>query len=188
MTERAPADFHAQLRALDEGGLLTRIDRPICKDTELHPMARWQFTGGLPDSARRAIMFTNVHGVDGRKYDMPVVVGALAASPEIYSIGMGVPVEEIGDVWTRGIDHPIAPEPAAAAADRILSTPWPLRRWSPPTGVRLVATDTDWSYGSGTERAAPMEEHLLAMTGRTSSPASGAATPHPVRTDAQEER
>ena len=87
-----------------------------------------------------------------------------------------------------GIDHPIAPEPAAAAADRILSTPWPLRRWSPPTGVRLVATDTDWSYGSGTEQRAPMGEHLLAMTGRTSRPASGDATPHPVRTDAQEER
>ena len=107
--QRAPADFHEQLRLLEERGLLTRIDRPICKDTELHPLMRWQFTGGLPDSARRAFMFTNVHGVDGRKYDMPVVVGALAASPEIYSIGMGVPVEEIGDIWNRGIDHPIDP-------------------------------------------------------------------------------
>ncbi len=109
VAQRAPADFHEQMRLLEERGLLTRIDRPICKDTELHPLMRWQFTGGLPDSARRAFMFTNVHGADGRKFDMPVVVGALAASPEIYSTGMGVPVEAIGDVWTRGIDHPIAP-------------------------------------------------------------------------------
>lgn len=105
----APIDFRDQVRRLEERGLLVRIDRPICKDTELHPLVRWQFQGGLPEEARRAFMFTNVHGVDGRKYDMPVVVGALAANPEIYSVGMGVPVEEIGDVWTRGIDHPIAP-------------------------------------------------------------------------------
>ena len=109
VAKKAPADFHEQMRLLEERGLLTRIDRPICKDTELHPLMRWQFAGGLPDSERRAFMFTNVHGVDGRKFDMPVVVGALAASPEIYSIGMGVPVDQIGDVWTNGIDHPIAP-------------------------------------------------------------------------------
>jgi 4-hydroxy-3-polyprenylbenzoate decarboxylase len=105
----APIDFHDQMRRLEERGLLVRIDRPICKDTELHPLVRWQFQGGLPEEARRAFMFTNVHGADGRKYDMPVVVGALAANPEIYSIGMGVPVEQIGDVWTRGIARPIAP-------------------------------------------------------------------------------
>ena len=107
--QQAPLDFHDQLRLLEERGLLVRIDRPICKDTELHPLARWQFQGGLDDSARRAFMFTNVHGVDGRKYDMPVVVGALAANAEIYATGMGVPVEDIGEVWTRGIDHPIPP-------------------------------------------------------------------------------
>ena len=54
-------------------------------------------------------MFTNVHGADGRKFDMPVVVGALAANPEIYATGMGVTVAEIGDVWTRGMDKPIPP-------------------------------------------------------------------------------
>ncbi len=108
-TQQAPVDFHDQMRRLEERGLLVTIDRPICKDTELHPLVRWQFQGGLPEEARRAFMFTNVHGVDGRKYDMPVVVGALAANPEIYATGMGVPVSEIGDVWTRGIDHPIDP-------------------------------------------------------------------------------
>ena len=112
MTDRvqnAPADFHEQLRRLEERGLLVKIDRPICKDTELHPLVRWQFQGGLHESERRAFMFTNVHGVDGRKFDMPVVVGALASNPEIYATGMGVSVAEIGDVWTRGMDKPIAP-------------------------------------------------------------------------------
>jgi uncharacterized protein (TIGR03083 family) len=65
-----------------------------------------------------------------------------------------------------GIDHPMPPEAAAAAADRVLSTPWPLRRWAPPRGVRLVATDVDWSYGSGLETEATMQSHLLTLTGR----------------------
>jgi len=107
--QQAPADFHEQLRRLEERGLLVKIDRPICKDTELHPLMRWQFQGGLHESQRRAFLYTNVHGVDGRKYDMPVVVGALAANPEIYATGMGVPVEEIGNVWTRAMAHPIPP-------------------------------------------------------------------------------
>jgi 4-hydroxy-3-polyprenylbenzoate decarboxylase len=41
--------------------------------------------------------------------DIPVVVGALAANPEIYAAGLGVPVEEIGDVWNRAMDNPIQP-------------------------------------------------------------------------------
>ena len=114
--QQAPADFHEQLRRLEERGLLVKIDRPICKDTELHPLMRWQFQGGLQESQRRAFLYTNVHGVDGRKYDMPVVVGALAANPEIYATGMGVPVDEIGNVWTRAMAHPIPPVPVTNPA------------------------------------------------------------------------
>ena len=40
---------------------------------------------------------------------MPVVVGALAASPRIYSLGMGRPVEEIEAAWTNAIANPIPP-------------------------------------------------------------------------------
>ena len=105
----APLDFRDHLARLEAKGLLVRIDEPVNKDTQLHPLVRWQFTGGLPESARRAFMFTNVYGSDGRKFDSPVVVGAFAASPEIYATGMGVAVEDIGDVWTRGIDNPIEP-------------------------------------------------------------------------------
>ncbi len=47
---------------------------------------------------------------------MPVVVGALAASPEIYAIGMGQPVDEIGEAWMRAIANPIAPVAVDVAA------------------------------------------------------------------------
>ena len=65
-----------------------------------------------------------------------------------------------------GVDHPIPPDAAAAAADRVLSSPFPLKRWRSPRGVRLVATDIDWSHGSGREVRASMGTHLLSLTGR----------------------
>ncbi|MCH8858030.1 MAG: UbiD family decarboxylase [Proteobacteria bacterium] len=94
---------------MEKRGLVVRIDRPINKDTELHPLARWQFQGGLPESKRRAFLFTNVVDSNGRRYDMPVAVCALAASPEIYALGMGVTLEEVGDLWLRAIRNPIPP-------------------------------------------------------------------------------
>ncbi|HUZ68018.1 MAG TPA: UbiD family decarboxylase, partial [Beijerinckiaceae bacterium] len=87
-----PADFQEHLALLESRGLLIRIDRPINKDTELHPLVRWQFLGDYPEEARRAFLFTNVVGSRGERYEMPVAVGALAASREIYAIGMGVDV------------------------------------------------------------------------------------------------
>src|SRR5215217_738767 len=107
---KGPAlDFQQHLAALEAAGLVTRIDRPIDKDTELHPLVRWQFVGGVAEDERRAFLFTNVVDSKGRCYDMPVVVGALAASPRIYAAGMGQPVEDIGKTWVNAVTHPIAP-------------------------------------------------------------------------------
>src|SRR5450759_2546791 len=107
--EKPRLDLQLHLRDLEEQGLLRRIDRPINKDTELHPLVRWQFLGGMPADERRAFLFTNVTDSKGRKYDMPVVVGSLAASARIYALGMGRKVEEIGDAWLHAIQHPIPP-------------------------------------------------------------------------------
>lgn len=106
----APMDLQSHLAELDRRGLVTRVDIPIDKDSELHPLARWQFQGGLPESERRAFLFSNVTDAKGRKYDIPVAVGALAASPAIYAAGLGVAVGEIGRVWVEAMDHPIPPE------------------------------------------------------------------------------
>lgn len=108
-TTGAPSDFQEHLANLEKAGLVTRIDKPVCKDTEIHPLVRWQFLGGYPEAERRAFVFTNVHGAKGEKYDIPVVVGALAASEQIYAMGMGVPVDKLGEVWIRGIATPIPP-------------------------------------------------------------------------------
>jgi len=109
------ADMQSHLVDLEARGLLVRIDRPIDKDTELHPLVRWQFLGGIPENKRRAFLFTNVTDRTGRRYDMPVVVGALAASPDIYAVGMGQPVASIGQAWMKAIANPIAPVDVASA-------------------------------------------------------------------------
>ena len=111
-----PLDFQEHLRRLEARGLVTRIDHAIDKDSELHPLVRWQFQGGLAEEQRRAFLFSNVVDGAGRRYDIPVAVGALAASPEIYAVGMGKPVGEIGQAWTHAVAHPIAPAVVASPA------------------------------------------------------------------------
>jgi 4-hydroxy-3-polyprenylbenzoate decarboxylase len=106
---RPSLDFQTHLARLEKLGLLTRVDRPINKDTELHPLVRCQFLGGIPEDDRRAFLFTNVVDSHGRRYDIPVVVGALATSPKIYAVGMGCEVGEIGAAWDRAIANPIPP-------------------------------------------------------------------------------
>jgi 3-polyprenyl-4-hydroxybenzoate decarboxylase len=98
----APARGYPDLRALDEAGLLITVDRPINKDTEMHPLVRWQFRGGIEEKDRKAFLFTNVTDSKGRKYDIPVVVGAIAANEEIYRIGMGVPLDQIDATLAEG--------------------------------------------------------------------------------------
>ena len=70
---------------------------------------RWQFVGGIDEPQRKAFLFTNIVDGLGRKYDMPVVVGAIAANREIYSIGMQAPVDQIQAKWDHAIANPIAP-------------------------------------------------------------------------------
>ena len=106
---RTYPDLQEHLRALNAAKLLVTIDRPINKDTEMHPLVRWQFRGGIAEADRKAFLFTNVVDAKGRKFGIPVVIGALASNPEIYGIGMGSAVDEIGDLWSRAIASPISP-------------------------------------------------------------------------------
>jgi len=106
---RGYPDLHEHLEALKARGLLKTVDRLIDKDSELHPLVRWQFVGGLAESDRKAFLFTHITDGRGRGYPMPVVVGAIAANRAIYSVGMGVPVENIQAKWSHAIANPVAP-------------------------------------------------------------------------------
>src|SRR5436190_20808182 len=101
-------DVREHLAALEKAELLVKIDEAINKDTELMPLVRWQFRG-LSEEERRAFLFTHVTDVKGRKYDIPVLVGALAASRQIYGFGLQCKPEEIVERWTKAEASPIPP-------------------------------------------------------------------------------
>ena len=104
------ADLHEHLRQLEEAGHLRRINQTINKDTELHPLVRWQYRGGIPDEDRKAWYFPNVTDARGRRFKFPVVVGALAGSKAIYFLGMGCnSAEEMDKKWKHALSNPITP-------------------------------------------------------------------------------
>lgn len=102
-------DLHDHLKTLDDAGRLVTVTRPINKDTEMHPLVRWQFRGGISEADRKAFLFTNVVDSKGRKYDIPVVIGALASSREIYRTGMMCDLDKIAETWLRALKNPIPP-------------------------------------------------------------------------------
>ncbi len=67
-----------------------------------------------------------------------------------------------------GIDHPIPVDAAKVALDRVLQlNRRPLMRLGPRlSGVRLVASDTDWSHGRGELIEGPIRWLLLYAAGR----------------------
>ncbi len=106
---RGYPDLHDHLRTLEKEGLLVTVDRVINKDTEMHPLVRWQFRGGIPEKDRKAFLFTNVVDAKGKHYDIPVAVGVLATNRQIYSIGMACDLDKIDETWNRAVANPIPP-------------------------------------------------------------------------------
>ncbi len=113
---RGYPDLHEHIAALRDAGLLIEVTRPINKDTEMHPLVRWQFRGGIDEADRKAFLFTNVVDSKGRKYEIPVLVCGLAANRKVYSLGMGVPIDRIRETWIHALNNPIPPNVVARAA------------------------------------------------------------------------
>ncbi|HST71985.1 MAG TPA: maleylpyruvate isomerase family mycothiol-dependent enzyme [Kocuria rosea] len=68
-----------------------------------------------------------------------------------------------------GRRHPMPPEAARTAAERVWSMSFPFRARRRLRGLSLVATDVDWRVGRGPEVRGPMEALLLLLTGRTAA-------------------
>lgn len=100
-------DIRGHIEALEKENLLYRIKREINKNTELHPLVRWQYRGGLPDEARKAFLFENVVDSKGKRYEIPVGVAVYAGSKRIYAIGLDCEVNEIPIKWEKALSNPI---------------------------------------------------------------------------------
>jgi 4-hydroxy-3-polyprenylbenzoate decarboxylase len=102
-------DLHDHVLSLARQGLLIVIDEPINKDTEMHPLVRWQYRGGIAEKDRKAFLFTRPVDGKGRSYDGAVLVAGLAGTPAVYRCGFGKPLDQIGATWIKAIAAPIAP-------------------------------------------------------------------------------
>ena len=106
---RGYPDLHDHVLALHRAGRLVVIDEPINKDNEMHPLVRWQYRGGIPEADRKAFLFTKATDGKGAHYDIAVLVAGLAANPDVYRIGFGRPLNEIGAAWVKALAAPLAP-------------------------------------------------------------------------------
>jgi 4-hydroxy-3-polyprenylbenzoate decarboxylase len=107
--ERTYRDLHEHVLALAEAGRLVIVDEPINKDSEMHPLVRWQYRGGLPEPEWKAFLFTQPTDAKGRKFRASVLVAGLAGNREVYRIGFDKPLEDIGRAWIDAMAAPIPP-------------------------------------------------------------------------------
>ena len=106
---RGYADLRGHVEALEREGLLVRVSREINKDTEMHPLVRWQYRGGLKEEDWRGFLFERVTDAKGRRYDIPVGVGIMAGSKYICAVGLGCKPEQMWDKWQQAFRSPITP-------------------------------------------------------------------------------
>ena len=98
---RSYPDLHEHILALARENLLVVVDEPINKDTEMHPLVRWQYRGGIPEPERKAFLFTQPIDSKGRRFDCAVLVAGLAANRDVYRIGFGKSLDDIGGFGSR---------------------------------------------------------------------------------------
>ena len=106
---RGYADLREHVEALEREGLLVRVSREINKDTEMHPLVRWQYRGGLKEEDWRGFLFERVTDAKGRRYDIPVGVGIMAGSKYICAVGLDCKPEQMWDKWQQAFRSPITP-------------------------------------------------------------------------------
>jgi uncharacterized protein (TIGR03083 family) len=85
------------------------------------------------------------------------------------------PQVPLGELLIHGQDirralelaHDVPPDHFVVAADGALTFVRTAFRWGSAPRVRFVATDTDWSHGSGEDVRGPIEAITMVLAGRT---------------------
>src|SRR4030081_1630502 len=106
---RGYPDLHEHVLRFERTSQQNVMAEPINKDTEMHPLVRWQYRGGIPEPDRKAFLFTQPSDSKGRRFDIAVLVAGLAANRDVYRIGFGKPLDQIGPTWVKAIADPVPP-------------------------------------------------------------------------------
>lgn len=179
---------HEQRRALrdllvslepDEWAAASLCEGWTVRDVAAHVISVPQMTWGpfLGACVRGAFWLPRIGRLEGQRRGRAAVDDILDQYVRFDGSRVSTPftghLEPLIDVLVHGQDiarplgrtFDVPPEAAAAAATRALQIGVFFGR---PRlgGVRLVATDVDWSNGAGAEVRAPMRELLLLSTGR----------------------
>src|SRR5438034_9579343 len=96
---RGYPDLREHLDALDRAGLLVRVRRPMLAETEIHPLVRWQYRGGLPEEDWRAFLVEDVGTVKDDASPLRDAVRVLAAAKYDSPIGLGRKPAEPAGRW-----------------------------------------------------------------------------------------
>jgi UbiD family decarboxylase len=96
-------DMREYLAALEATGLLCHVEAEVDKDWEISAVTRRVFER-LSQEQRPALMFDRIRG-----YEMPLVVGILGGSRQIYATALETTINDAVDKWQRGIASPIPP-------------------------------------------------------------------------------
>lgn len=96
-------DIREYLATLESRGLLRRVARAVDPGWEAACVARWLFQG-VPEQQRFGLLFESVTG-----YGMPLVVGVLGASRQMYATALDTTPDRIGEHWVASLRHPQPP-------------------------------------------------------------------------------
>jgi uncharacterized protein (TIGR03083 family) len=144
LTPQSPGALRILAMGLRAGGNFDRLNRDLARAHADRPAARLVAElRDLADSRRKPAITT----LDNLLFDTLVHVQDIA-----------VPL---------GLPAPMPLEAARAGADRVWRMGWPFWARRRLRGLRLVATDVDWSAGEGAEVHGPVQDLLLLLTGRT---------------------
>src|SRR5260370_32938107 len=103
----AYADVREYLAARERTGKLFRVQAEVDNAWEIAAVTRRVFQR-IAESVRPGRLFEHVKG-----FAMPVTVGILGASREVYATALQCAVEDVPDVWAEAQQHPLPPEEVA---------------------------------------------------------------------------
>src|SRR5262245_25507131 len=88
---------------LEQRGKLIRVSKSVDISWEVACLVKWMFQA-VEEPNRRGLWFDNIAG-----HNIPVVIGALGVSAEVYAHILGVVSEKINATWERALLNPVAP-------------------------------------------------------------------------------